>query len=276
MEGTEVDRSRETHSLSIISEPPVSETRSRLIREWLVRFGTNHERAIAPLVALWEDELADVSPALLEKAFRQVLTTSRFFPTIADIRAQIDQANANGAKLEIEEAWARALDWVQRYFHPDLGVARGTPELPAAIQHALRAAGGMRWIETCPASELQWAKKRFVEDFTRVHETRQVEHLLTRPEARRILAGLTTAEPERQVRSGPKVEKSLPAKKPSSDEVREVLDRVTRGATPAAPPTVEPIEEELRERWEEQKRRLAEHMDTSRSTNPSAKESPSA
>ena len=236
-----------------ISESPASETRSRLVREWLVRFGTNHERAIAPLIALWEDELADVSPALLEKAFRQVLRTSRFFPTIADVRALIDQANASGTKLEIEEAWTRALDWVQRYFHPDLGVAQGAPQLPAVIQHAIRAAGGMRWMESCPANELQWAKKRFVEDFTRVHETQQSENLLTRPEARRILSGLTTAEPCRQIHSAPVAEKSMPVRKPSSGEVREVLDRVTEAASPAAAPT----EEELRERWEDQKRRLS-------------------
>ena len=224
-----------------------------MIREWLVRFGTNHERAIAPLIALWEDELADISPVLLEKTFRQVLRTSRFFPTIAEVRAQIDQANANGLHLEIEEAWSRALDWVQRYFHPDLGVARGAPELPGAIQHAIRAAGGLQWIESCSASELQWAKKRFVEDFTRVHETRQSEHLLTRPEARRILSDLTKAEPARQIRSGPVAEETRPAKKPSCEEVREVLDRITK----PVPSAVVPTEAELRARWEDQKRRLA-------------------
>lgn len=257
MERTEVDRSRETLSLTTISESPASETRSRLIREWLVRFGTNHERAIAPLIALWEDELADIGPALLEQAFRQVLRTSRFFPTIADVRATLDQANANGLQLEVEEAWSRALDWVQRYFHQDLGVTRGAPELPATIQHAIRAAGGMRWLETCPQGELGWAKKRFVEDFTRVHETQQLEYLLTRPEARRILSGLTTAEPEPQIRSGPVVENLPPAKKLSSNEVREVLDRVTKGPASAGASTDAPTEEELSARWEDQKRHLA-------------------
>ena len=150
MERAEVDTSRETLSLSTISGLRVSETRSRVIREWLVRFGTNHERAIAPLIALWEDELADISPVLLEKTFRQVLRTSRFFPTIAEVRAQIDQANANGLHLEIEEAWSRALDWVQRYFHPDLGVARGAPELPGAIQHAIRAAADCSGLKAPP------------------------------------------------------------------------------------------------------------------------------
>jgi hypothetical protein len=238
--------------LSIISEPPASETRSRLIREWLVRFGANHERAIAPLIALWEDEFADIRPALLEKAFRQVLRTSRFFPTIADVRAQIDQANASGARLEIEEAWARALDWVQRYFHPDLGVTRGAPELPAAIQHAVRAAGGMRWLEGCPASELQWAKKRFVEDLARVQETQQSQHLLTRPEARLILSNLTTAEPEHRIHSGPAAEKSLPVGKPCLEEVRGVLNQVA-----AAPVTVELTEEELAEWKRREKEKIA-------------------
>ena len=51
-------------------------------------------------------------------------------PTPGDVRAQIDQANANGLQLEAEQAWLRAFDWVQRYFHPDLGVNEARRNCP--------------------------------------------------------------------------------------------------------------------------------------------------
>jgi hypothetical protein len=243
---------------------------SEIARQALVIFGEICGREITQeLAAIWAAQLADIAPDLLQQACDRLAKTwtTSFLPTPGNVRAQIDQANANGLHLEIEEAWSRVLDWVQRYFHPDLGVARGAPELPAAIQHAIGAAGGMRWIESCPASELQWAKKRFVEDFTRVHETQQSDHLLTHPEARRILSDLTKAEPARQIRSGPVAEETRPAKKPSSGEVRKVLDRVTKSTAPAVAPT----EEELRARWEDQKRRLALALARDeRSKNPNA------
>jgi hypothetical protein len=244
----------QSSALATTSKPRASS--SEIARQALVIFGEICGREITrELAGIWASQLADIAPDLLQQACDRLAKTwtTSFLPTPGNVRAQIDQANANGLHLEIEEAWSRGLDWVQRYFHPDLGIARGAPELPAAIEHAIRAAGGMRWIGNCPASELQWAKKRFVEDFTRVHETRQTEHLLTRPEARRVLSDLTTAKSRRQVCSGPAAEETRRAKKPSSGEVREVLDRVTKNA----PPAVAPTEEELRARWEDQKRRLA-------------------
>jgi hypothetical protein len=226
-------------------------------RQWVLQFAELYSASLAErgprFVELWVSAFLDLAPDALEAACRRAMQTCKFFPTPAEIRTHIENANGNGAALEIEEAWSRALDWVQQYFHPDLGVTRGAPELPAAIQHAMRAAGGMRWLDSCPASELQWAKKRFVEDFTRIHETQQSEHLLTRPEARRILSDLTTAEPKRQIHSGPAAEKPLPAEKPSREEVRGVLSRVT-----AASVTVEITEEEWESKKREQKRRLAE------------------
>ena len=204
-----------------------------MIRKWIVVFGELFARDItAPLVDSWCNLLEDIEPNLLMKACECAAKTCKFFPTPADVRSQIDHCNMRGMQLEAEDAWPCALDWVQRYFHPDIGVARGAPELPAATQHAIIAAGGMRWIAGCPESELQWAKKRFVEDFMRIHETRQSQNLLTRPEARRILANLDAGEPTRQLRT-PSVDK-LGASKPSREEVREALNRAINAPGPYA------------------------------------------
>ena len=56
------------------------------------------------------------------------------------------------------------------------------------IRHAIDVAGGMRLIEGGKESELPWARKRFIADYMLIHETRQVEHLLSNGEAKRVLA----------------------------------------------------------------------------------------
>ena len=225
------------HSSALVTTSRPRASSSEIARQALVIFGEICGREIThELAAIWAAQLADIAPDLLQQACDRLAKTwtTSFLPTPGNVRAQVDQANANGLHLEIEEAWSHALDWVQRYFHPDLGVARGAPELPAAIQHAMRAAGGLRWIESCPASELQWAKKRFVEDFTRVHETQQSEHLLTRCEAKRIVASFHNPP-------------SLPPANPDWEK------KYTTATTPADAPKFKPIRQNVemtQEEWD--------------------------
>ena len=100
-----------------------------------------------------------------------------------------------GLALEAADAWDRYLAHVQKYFHPDLGWNRRAPDLDAITERSGRAAGGAYWVETCSESDLQWARKRFIESYTLTHETGQNQNLLTRGEAKKILESLTAAPP---------------------------------------------------------------------------------
>jgi len=167
---------------------PVSSQNEELIREWMVRFGVNYRQEIdSACIALWQDELADIPSDRLEKLFREVIRMCRFFPNVADVRAQIANAEEHAFALKAEEAWQHLLSYAREWYHPDVDLSHRAPGLPAAVAHAARAAGGLHLIWGCPETELQWAKKRFIEDFVRIHETRQVEHLLTDGEARSLL-----------------------------------------------------------------------------------------
>lgn len=178
--------------LSTTSPSPDSSARSRVIREWLVRFGTEWSEPIDARIALWEDELADLSPESIEQACRITLRTHRFgFPKIADLRAQIEKAQTCVADLEAAAAWENYLSHIKRFFHADIGWSRGTPRLSAIIEHCGRAAGGAHWVECCPETELQWARKRFLDAYKLVHETKQVENLIGEGEAKEILRRLS-------------------------------------------------------------------------------------
>jgi hypothetical protein len=159
-------------TISAESQAHLDSLRSQLISEWLFKFALafqaqGREPAVteetAPMMAaLWSEGLSDVPTEALEPAFKATLRTSRFFPTVADIRSHVESAEDS----RVEDEWQNVLEYALRYVYPDIGV-RGPAPLPPDIDHAVRAAGGLHYLESCPTDELQWAKKRFIEDLTR-------------------------------------------------------------------------------------------------------------
>ncbi|HEV2386783.1 MAG TPA: hypothetical protein VGS20_05950 [Candidatus Acidoferrales bacterium] len=168
-------------------KPPASSR--EVARRWMVRFGELFGRELTvAMVALWTDAVSDLRPDVLESACRQAARTARFFPTPGEVRAAIDQANAAGLELEAEAAWQQALGHAR-----DWCGDRRAPRLPPKIEQAVRAAGGLHWIESCPEKELVWAQRKFLEAFKRADELDRAGHLLTRGEAGRILAEASAA-----------------------------------------------------------------------------------
>jgi hypothetical protein len=181
---------------------------------------------------LWIDELSDIPPEQLERAFRHTMRTHTFnnMPQVGEIRAQIDQANAKGLELKAEEAWQWALTYCTRCFHPDMGVSRSAPELPAKISHAIKAAGGMLQLYNDTPEQLVWAKKRFIEDFVLIHETGQVENLLTDAQAKHFLRQITTGGPQQNERrlADQRTDESTPKPQPTEAEMNQVTETARR------------------------------------------------
>jgi hypothetical protein len=141
----------------------------------------SEQRAV---VAIYYELLSDIPIPQLDAACRRVTQRARFFPKPADIRDVLEEPAAKALQLDAENAWDRTLRFVQQ------GMFSGIRELPPQVMHAARAAGGLGWIESCPPGDLQWAKKRFIEDYKLIHETRQAEHLLSDGEAKKIIRQL--------------------------------------------------------------------------------------
>jgi hypothetical protein len=119
-------------------------------------------------VALWLEGFADLPDGVLEAAFKKTLATCKFWPVkIADVREHVERAEDSRA----EDEWQNLLEYVHRHVNPDLahasfgscGLSRA-PRLPPDIDHSARAAGGLYFLFGCSTEELQWSKKRFVED----------------------------------------------------------------------------------------------------------------
>lgn len=181
---------------------------------------------------------------MLEAAFRRTLATCKFWPVkIADVREHVERAEDSRA----EDEWPNLLEYCRRHVNADLGMAHA-PKLPPDISHAAAAAGGLYFLESCATDDLQWAKKRFVEDLTRQRKSGDIASLLGDSKLGKLLAEVA-----------PRF--SLPAMPPpalsgvprTSEETaleRAVLRRVTE-AKPT--PSPEPTEEELAANWQDQK-----------------------
>jgi hypothetical protein len=200
-------------------------------------------------LAVYGDALSDLTVEQLDTACLMASKKCQFFPTPADIRKQVEDADAKGLELEAEREWQRVLHFVARWYHPDVGIDRRGPKLSAATWHALKAAGGLYHVYQCSSDEEQWTRKRFIADYELIHQTKQVEHLLSDGDAKQILARITEGAPAPD-------RKALPEAKPLEYEVRPAA---------AARPVrekVTPIEskEELDQRATEQKRRQKEWL----------------
>lgn len=77
-------------------------------------FPNLQQKEMKPTAVLWEKALSDISYDIAEKAVIKVLSTSKFFPTIAEIReavAQITQPRT----LDAMEAWGLIGDAIRKY-----------------------------------------------------------------------------------------------------------------------------------------------------------------
>ncbi len=202
------------------------------------------------LFDIWSNALQDIAPDRLDAACDRLMKTWRFpkLPLPGDVRAQLDSADAKGLELEAAQEWENALRVASQCWHPDIGLYQNAPSLSPACWHALKAAGGLSHLFNCGRGDLQWARKRFIADYTLTHETGKVEHLLGAGEAKRVLHQLAAGPAPERKRIAPASDTT--ADPPQREEVRAVLLRVSE-----KPKTQEPSDEELSARWREQKER---------------------
>ena len=242
-----------SNAIAKISESPASELRKSAISKWLVKFCAIFGKELTPLlIATWCEALSDLSIEAINAACLQAERIAEFFPSPGFIRKQISHADACGFELNAEREWQSLMAWVRENVFPDTGIQRGAPELSATTQHAAKAAGGVFYLERCDEDQLVWARKNFLATFKNVHETRQVEHLLSDKSAKRILRELCGGS--HSVRSAQALPAPNSGDRPSIIEVRELLKNITADAPKPDPAA---SREDLEKKWRAQKERLA-------------------
>ncbi len=158
----------------------------RMAREWAATFaelyGVKLEDRGPRFVNLWVSTLVDLAPSVLNAACKRATQTCKFFPTPAEVRVHVDSAE----QLNLEDEWQALLNYCREWVHPDMQFS-GAPELPPDIDHAARAAGGVHLLRECAREELQWRKKEFIADLTRMRNTGDIAGLLQPSAFRKLL-----------------------------------------------------------------------------------------
>jgi hypothetical protein len=99
-----------------------------------------------PTVKVWHSFLSDLGAELALMAIRSHISTSKFPPTIAEIRHQAYQITA-GERLTADEAWGLTIKAVQRFGHYQ--VIDGLLSLPPKVR---KIAQSMGWDALCMAN----------------------------------------------------------------------------------------------------------------------------
>jgi hypothetical protein len=144
--------------------------------------------AIGVYEALWMEAFEDLFYGVLEAAFRATLRECKYWPIkVADVRERVDTANKTAILAAAELEWQRLLNYCREWVHPDIHYSRA-PKLPAQIDHAARAAGGLLYLRQCSVEKLQWAKKQFIEAFLAWEDLKKNQFLLSDGEFESSLA----------------------------------------------------------------------------------------
>ena len=141
-------------------------------------------RDIDATSALYERMLADLDVNVATAAVERILATSKFLPSIAEIR-EAALAVSVGGKRAGGEAWGDVIAAIGKF-----GQYR-TPEFAdALVEKTVRAFG---WREICQSENQQADRARFIELYDRLASSARTES---------IVAGLPSGERYKRLREG--------------------------------------------------------------------------
>ncbi|OEH86229.1 hypothetical protein BHU72_11885 [Desulfuribacillus stibiiarsenatis] len=106
-------------------------------------FPSLQEKDLKPTAILWEKTLSDVPYQVAENALIKVLSTSKFFPTVAEIREAI-VAITEPRKLDAIEAWDLIVQAIRKY-----GFYREPQAMESLPEDVARMARRFTWRELC-------------------------------------------------------------------------------------------------------------------------------
>jgi hypothetical protein len=115
----------------------------RLLAIATANFPTMQERDMKPTAVLWEQALSDMPYEVAEKAILKVLSTSKFFPTVAEIRdagIQLTQPRS----IDAIEAWGLIIQAIRKYGMYDQ--EKAMQSLPSDVEAMVRR---FTWRELC-------------------------------------------------------------------------------------------------------------------------------
>ena len=118
-------------------------------------FPSMQQKDMTPTAVLWEKALSDIPYNVAEKAVIKVLSTSRFFPTIADIREASSQLT-QPRTMDAMEAWGLIGEAIRKYGH--YRQKEALESLPEDVAEMVRR---FTWRELCLSENIETMRAQF-------------------------------------------------------------------------------------------------------------------
>lgn len=139
------------------------------------------EKDMRPTAALWQKMLEDIPYEVVEKALIKVLTTTKHWPTVAEIR-EAAASLTNPALPSAAEAWGEVVRAIEEY-----GYYREAEALAALSLPVRKVVECIGWQEICACEEADVIRGQFRRMYE-AEETREKERAVL-PEPLKQLIG---------------------------------------------------------------------------------------
>lgn len=133
---------------------------------------------------VWFDVFKDTDYTTFGKAIKRLVVTSKFLPTIADLRREIALLENPYLGLDALSEWEQVLSLIRE--HGFYKHEQAFKEMNPLTQNIVRQLG---WSNLCSSENIVWLKKEFVDIFN--NKQVWVERLEALPEPTMTLAELT-------------------------------------------------------------------------------------
>lgn len=118
-------------------------------------FPNLQQKEMKPTAILWEKALSDIPYDIAEKAIIKVLSTSHFFPTIADIREAVAQMT-QPRTLDAMEAWGLIGQAIRQF-----GYYRQKEAMESLPDDVAEMVKRFTWRELCLSENIETLRAQF-------------------------------------------------------------------------------------------------------------------
>jgi len=146
-------------------------------------FPTLQDKDMGPTLILWREMLSDIPFEIARPAVLKVLTTSKFFPTVAEIR-EAAASLTTGQAMSAIEAWGLAFAAIEQY--GNYRELEAMKSLPAEVACFVKRFG---WQELCTSEEPDVIRGQFIRLWE--NYSKQQKEIAVLPENIRQLIGET-------------------------------------------------------------------------------------
>ncbi|MFE8704111.1 replicative helicase loader/inhibitor [Cytobacillus sp. FJAT-54145] len=118
-------------------------------------FPNMQEKDMKPTAILWEKALSDIDYPTAEKALLKVLSTSKFFPTIAELREAIAQIT-QPVSIDAMEAWGLIGQAIRKY-----GYYQQKEAMESLPDEVVEMVKRFTWRELCLSENVDTLRAQF-------------------------------------------------------------------------------------------------------------------